>query len=411
MRTDHQVFTLKNGVRILFQPAKSSISHCCLIVNAGSRDENVGEPGLAHFIEHLLFKGTQKRNTNQILNRLEVVGGDLNAYTTKEYTCLQASFLKPHLERAMDLLQDIAFFSTFPEEEMEKEKEVILDEIASYEDQPEEAINDDFEAMLFAGHPLGENILGTPDAVKSFRQKHILQFIKKNYNTHEMVFAISGSYPPAKVLKLAEQYFGFIPENTQKKQRVAPLAIQHQITKVKKPINQAHCMLGSRAYHMHHESKTGLLLLNNLLGGNGMSSRLNLEIREKHGIAYTIESNYSPLSDTGLFAIYFGTDTEKTDKTLKLIEKELKKLREKKLGLIQLAQAKQKFIGQIALGEENRMGVLISMAKSLLDYQKIDSLKEVFFRINKIKAEDLLQISNEIFDARQMSTLLFEPEA
>lgn len=411
MRTDHQVFTLKNGIRILFQPVKSTISHCCLIINAGSRDELQGEPGLAHFIEHLLFKGTQKRNTNQILNRLEVVGGDLNAYTTKEYTCLQASFLKPHLERAMDLLQDIAFCSTFPEEEMEKEKEVILDEIASYEDQPEEAINDDFESMLFAGDPLGENILGTPDAVKSFRQKHILQFIRKNYNTHEMVFAISGSYPPTKVLKLAEQYFGLIPENTQKKQRVAPSAIQHQITKVKKPINQAHCMLGARAYHLHHEYKTGLLLLNNLLGGNGMSSRLNLEIREKHGIAYTIESNYAPLSDTGLFAIYFGTDSEKTDKTLKLIEKELKKLREKKLGLIQLAQAKQKFIGQIALGEENRMGVLISMAKSLLDYQKIDSLKEVFSKINNIKAEDLLQIANEIFDSRQMSTLLYEPEA
>lgn len=410
MRTDHQVFTLKNGVRILFQPAKSSISHCCLIVNAGSRDENVGEPGLAHFIEHLLFKGTQKRNTNQILNRLEVVGGDLNAYTTKEYTCLQASFLKPHVERAMDLLQDIAFFSTFPEEEMEKEKEVILDEIASYKDQPEEAINDDFEAMLFAGHPLGENILGTPDAVKSFQQKHICQFIQKNYNTHEMVFAISGAYPTTKVLKLAEQYFGMIPENKNLKNRIAPLSTPIQKTIVKKPINQAHCMLGSRAYSFHQEQKTGLLLLNNLLGGTGMSSRLNLEIREKHGIAYTIESNYSPLSDTGLFSIYFGTDTEKVAKTLKLIEKELKKLREKKLGLIQLAQAKQKFIGQIALGEENRMGVLISMAKSLLDYDKIDSLKAVFHKINKVTAGDMLQISNEILDKAQMSMLLFEPE-
>jgi predicted Zn-dependent peptidase len=358
----------------------------------------------------LLFKGTQKRNTNQILNRLEVVGGDLNAYTTKEYTCLQASFLKSHLERAMDLLQDIAFFSIFPEEEMEKEKEVILDEIASYEDQPEEAINDDFESMLFAGHTLGENILGTIESVKKFNQQDIETFIAKNYNTHEIIFAVSGSYHPAKVLKLAEQYFGVIPENKNPKNRIAPLTIPLQKSIVKKPINQTHCMLGSRAYSFHQEEKTGLLLLNNLLGGTGMSSSLNLEIREKHGIAYTIESNYTPLSDTGLFSIYFGTDTEKVAKTLKLIEKELKKLREKKLGLIQLAQAKQKLIGQIALGEENRMGVLISMAKSLLDYDKIDSLKEVFFKINKVTADDMLQIANEVFDQKALSMLLFEPE-
>lgn len=407
---DHQVFTLSNGIRILLKPAKSAIAHCCLIINAGSRDEDKGEPGLAHFIEHLLFKGTVKRNTNQILNRLEIVGGDLNAYTTKEYTCLQASFLKGHLERAMELLQDIAFFSTFPEEEMAKEKEVILDEIASYEDQPEEAINDDFESLLFVGHTLGENVLGTPDSVKMFTRQHLLDFIGSNYNTHEIIFAVSGSYQPAKVLKLAEKYFGIIPENNHSKNRVAPLPNLKSVLKVKKPINQAHCMLGSRAYGQYEEQKTGLLLLNNLLGGTGMSSRLNLEIREKHGIAYTIESNYSPLSDTGLFAIYFGTDTEKISKTLKLIEKELKKLRENKLGIIQLAQAKQRFIGQIALGEENRMGVLISMAKSLLDYNRIDSLKEVFYKINKVTADDLITISNDIFSQDKLSMLLFEPE-
>lgn len=407
---DHQIFTLSNGIRVLLKPAKSPISHCCLIINAGSRDEEEGKPGLAHFIEHLLFKGTIKRNTNQILNRLEIVGGDLNAYTTKEYTCLQASFLKIHLERAMELLQDIAFFSTFPEEEMEKEKEVILDEISSYEDQPEEAINDDFESMLFKGHTLGENILGTPEAVKSFEKSHLQQFISKNYNTHEIIFAISGSYAPAKVLKLAELYFGIIPENKSVKNRIAPTNINHQIKKVKKPINQAHCMLGSKAYSFHEESKTGMLLLNNLLGGTGMSSRLNLEIREKHGIAYTIESNYTPLSDTGLFSVYFGTDTEKVDKALKLVHKEFKKLRDKKLGTIQLSQAKKRFIGQIALGEENRMGVLISMAKSLLDYNKIDSLKEVFAKINQVSAEQILEISNHIFALENLNMLIFEPE-
>ena len=407
---DHQVFTLSNGIRILFKPAKSAIAHCCLIINAGSRDEEEGKPGLAHFIEHLLFKGTVRRNTNQILNRLEVVGGDLNAYTTKEYTCLQASFLKPHLERAMDLLQDIAFFSTFPEEELEKEKSVILDEIASYEDQPEEAINDDFESMLFAGHPLGENILGTPEAVNSFSKNHLIDFMSKNYNTNEIIFAISGSYTPAKVLLLAERYFGVIAPNHTLKNRIAPLSIIKENKVVKKPINQSHCMLGSKAYSFHEEQKTGLLLLNNLLGGTGMSSRLNLEIREKYGIAYTIESNYSPLSDTGLFSIYFGTDAEKVEKALKLTHKELKKLRENKLGLVQLAQAKQRFIGQIALGEENRMGVLISMAKSLLDYHKIDSLKEVFHKFNQVTAIQLLDIANDIFDPEKLNMLLFQPE-
>ncbi len=407
---DHQIFRLNNGIRILFKPAKSQISHCCLIINAGSRDEEVGEPGLAHFIEHLLFKGTVKRNTNQILNRLEIVGGDLNAYTTKEYTCLQASFLKPHLERAMELLQDIAFFSTFPEVEMEKEKEVILDEISSYEDQPEEAINDDFEAMLFKGHTLGENVLGTPQSVKSFKKTHLDKFIAKNYNTHQIIFAISGAYTPAKVIKLAELYFGIIPENKSEKIRIVPQQHVKEIKKVNKPINQAHCMLGAPAYGLHDPKKASLLLLNNILGGTGMSSRLNLEIREKHGIAYTIESSYTPLSDTGLFSIYFGTDAEKVDKALNLIHKELKKIRENKLGKIQLAQAKKRFIGQIALSEENRMGVLISMAKSLLDYQKIDTLKEVFAKINAVSAEEMLATANHILAKDNLSMLLFNPE-
>ncbi len=406
---DHQHYTLKNGIKILLNPVKSAVSHCCLIINAGSRDEEIGRPGLAHFIEHLLFKQTKKRNTNQILNRLEIVGGDLNAYTTKEYTCLQASFLEPHLERAMDLLQDIAFFSTFPEEEMDKEKEVILDEIASYEDQPEEAINDDFEALIFDNHTLGENILGTPDTVKSFIKKDLTDFIAKNYNTHEIIFAVSGAYPLSKVSRLAEKYFGIIPENKTLKYRLAPENNPQITVTHKKPINQSHCMIGNVAYGFHHQYKTGLLLLNNLLGGTGMSSRLNLEIREKHGIAYTIESNYSPLSDTGLFSIYFGTDSEKVNKATKLIHKELKKLRENKLGIIQLSQAKQRFIGQIALGEENRMGVLISMAKSLLDYGKIDSLKEVFDKINRVTTDDLLEISNDIFNKDKLSILIFEP--
>jgi len=407
---DYQIYTLKNGIRVLLKPAKSTVSHCCLVINAGSRDEEKGKEGLAHFIEHLLFKETTSKNTSQILNRLEVVGGDLNAYTSKEYTCLHASFLKKYLERAVELLQDIAFNSTFPVHEIEKEKAVILDEIASYEDQPEEAINDDFEALIFANHSLGENILGTTASIKATQRQDMVSFIGKNYNTHEIILAISGSYSLTKVAKLAERYFGEIPENNQQKRRIKPPLNSAIFKTLKKPINQTHCILGNVAYSFHQEQKTGLLLLNNVLGGTGMSSRLNLEIREKHGIAYTIESNYTPLSDTGLFSIYFGTDSEKVEKASKLIYKELKKVRENSLGTIQLAQAKQRLIGQIALGEENRIGVLISMAKSLLDYNKIDSLKEVFEKINKVTSLQLIAIANEVMDPNNLSTLIFEQE-
>jgi len=380
------------------------------VVNAGSRDEAEGQDGLAHFIEHLLFKETERRNTNQILNRLEMVGADLNAYTTKEYTCIHASLLNQHLERAIDLFEDIIFHSTFPEEEMEKERGVILDEIASYLDQPEEAIQDDFEALLFKGHTIGNNILGSPETVNHLNTNDIKHFLSANYNTAEMIFAVFGDYSLAKVSKLADKYFGGIPTHTPTKHRVAPAKNGLISQLVAKPITQTHCVIGNQAYSSPHLHKTGLLLLNNHLGAGGMSSKLNLEIREKHGIAYTIESSYVPLSDTGIFSIYFGTDSEKAEKAARLVHKELKKLRENKLGTLQLHQAKEKFIGQIALAEENRMSLIISMAKSLLDFNYVDTLEQLFAKVNAVTAEQLLDISNEIFDVNNMVTLLFEPK-
>ncbi|WP_374948472.1 M16 family metallopeptidase [Mucilaginibacter sp.] len=409
--TDHYVHTLANGIKILFKPSPSPITHCCFVFKAGSRDELPEQEGLAHFIEHLLFKETERRNTPQILNRLELVGADLNAYTTKEYTCIHASLLNQHLERTVDFFEDILFHSTFPQEEIEKERGVILDEIASYQDQPEEAIQDDFEELLFAGHPIGKNILGTPESVGAFTVADIRQFIQANNNTHQMVFAVYGNYDFKKLVKLCEKYFGNVPENTAQKHRVAPAAIKSSLHQIQKPITQTHCVLGGRAYPSAHPNKYGLLLLNNVLGGMGMSNRLNLEIREKYGIAYTIESNYTSLTDTGIFSIYFGTDAEKAGKALKLVHKELKKLRDNKLGTVQLKQAKEKFIGQIALAEENRMSMIISMAKSLLDFNRIDSLEDIFSKINSVTANELLEISNEIFDNDGMITLLFEPKA
>ncbi len=406
---EYNVHTLSNGIRILHVPAASAISHACIIVNAGSRDEDNEQMGLAHFIEHLIFKRTEKRNTNQILNRLESIGADLNAYTTKEYTCIHASFLNPYLDRTLELFNDIVFHSTFPEDEMEKEKGVILDEISSYLDQPEEAINDDFEDLIFAGHGLGRNILGTPDTVNKLRKHDIKQFVKNNYRTNEIVVAVLGNYSFNKLIKVGTKYYGDVPENAPETDRKSPLVYNPVKLTVNKPIAQAHCMLGMPAYSLHDHQKAGLLLLNNMLGGTGMSSILNLQLREKYGIAYTIETNYSPLSDTGIFALYFGTDKEKVGKAQQLIFKEFKKLREHTLTEIQLHKAKNKFIGQIALGEENRIGLIIAMAKSLIDYQKIDSLEEVFSKINAVTAQEINQIANQILDEHNLTTLVFNP--
>jgi predicted Zn-dependent peptidase len=406
---DYQVYTLPNGIRLLFKHSASTITHCCFMVNAGARDEAQGKDGLAHFIEHLLFKETERRSTTQILNRLELVGADLNAYTTKEYTCLHASLLKQHLERAMDLFEDLIFHSTFPDDEMQKERGVILDEIASYLDQPEEAIQDDFEGLLFKGHPIGNNILGSPESVNALSKTDIDDFIGSNYNTAQMVFGVFGDYDFNRLIKMFSKYFEAVKVNDSPKNRIKPSAVKGETLLVKKPISQTHCIIGSRAYPSNHKNKYGLLLLNNLLGGMGMSSRLNLEIREKHGIAYTIESAYTSFTDTGIFNIYFGTDVEKADKALRLTHKELKKLRDNQLGTLQLHQAKQKFIGQIALAEENRMSLILSMAKSLMDFNRVDSLEEIFAKINAVTAEELLAISNEIFDLSTLNTLIFEP--
>ncbi len=408
---DHHIYRLPNGIRLVFHPSASAITHACIILNAGARDEEDGKDGLAHFIEHLLFKRTEKRSTSQILNRLEIVGADLNAYTTKEYTCIHASFLNPYLERSLDLFEDILFHSTFPQEEMKKEKEVILDEIMSYRDQPEEAIQDDFESIIFAGHSLGNNILGRPESLAAFTKKDIAAFMQANYRTDEIVIGISGNYPLKKAVDSVNKTFGKVKENstTRKRSTVNTPAPRH-VTE-RRSIAQAHAVFGAQAYSLHHKHKSGLMLLNNILGGMGMSSRLNLQLRERYGIAYTIESNYTPFSDTGIFSIYFGTDTEKVKRATQIIERELEKLRSNKLSRIQLKQAQDKFIGQIALAEENRMALVISMSKSLVDYGHIDSLEQVFEKIRAVTAEQVLEIANEVLDPKHLSRLVFEPES
>lgn len=408
---EYDLIHLPNGIRVVLHQVPSSVTHACMLINAGARDEEAGRYGLAHFIEHLLFKQTERRNTSQILNRLEAVGGDLNAYTTKEYTCIHASFLTPYLGRALDLFEDLFFHSVFPTHEMEKEKGVILDEMASYLDSPEDSVMDDFEDQLFQGHALGHNILGTADDVMRLNKADITHFIQQHYHPHELVIGISGNYTAKAVTVAAQRIMGNIPAAAHSlRKREAPHRNGTHHMVARKPINQAHYVMGGLAYDTHHDHKTGLLLLNNLLGGMGMSSRLNLIVREQQGIAYTIESGYTPLSDTGIFHIYFGTDAEKAEKAVRLVKKQLKKLREQKLGVMQLYQAKKKFKGQIALGEENRLNLIMALAKSVLDYGQVQTLDEVFRKIDAVTADQLLAIANEIFDEQNLSSLCFMPE-
>lgn len=407
---EYEIIRLSNGIRVVFQYQNLPVTHVCMVINAGSRDESAGKYGVAHFIEHLLFKRTERRSTQQIINHLESVGGDLNAYTTKEYTCVHASILQPYLNRALDLFEDIFFHSTFPDLELDKEKSVIVDEMASYLDSPEESIVDDFEDLVFQGSGLGHNILGLEDQLLALQKGDIVDFMRANYDTNEMVIGITGNYTLKEVERLLHKVFGAVPSNTIERLRndVRPLVEQH--VAVGKPINQVHYMLGSLAYNYRDDRKTGLLLLNNMLGGMGMGSILNLSIREKYGIAYTIESNYTIFSDTGLFSIYLGTDEEKVEKAKKLVFKELAKLSEQPLSETAVKKAKQKFIGQIALTEENRMSMIISAAKNVMDYDRVILLDEVIEKIQDLTNTGLLEIAQDVFDPKKMLSLSFVPE-
>lgn len=407
---EYSLIQLDNGIRILLHYQNSPITHSCMIVNAGSRYEDAGDFGVAHFIEHLLFKRTVRRSTNQILNRLEQVGGDLNAYTTKEYTCIHASFLKPHLARALDLFEDVLFHSTFPDNEMEKEKSVILDEIASYLDSPEESIMDDFEDILFKDSGLGHNILGLEDDLNKLNREAINKFMLQNYNTNEIVVAITGDYTEAQIKRIAHKIFDPIPANIKTKNPEAIVWNGGFESVVEKPINQAHYMIGSQTFGIYDDQKTAMLLLNNMLGGIGMSSILNLGIREKYGIAYTIESNLTLYSDTGSFSIYLGTDEEKLNKAVALVHKELHKLMNSPFSETQLRKAKDKFKGQIALAEENRMSMIIAEAKNIIDYNRIMSLQDVFHKIDTISVQELSELSNRFFDKKNLISLAFVPE-
>lgn len=406
--TEFEQFTLPNGIRVIHQHRPGvDVSHCGLIINAGSRDELGNEQGLAHFIEHSLFKGTARRKAYHVLSRLDKVGGELNAYTSKEETAIYASFVSEHFARAAELISDIAFHSTYPDKEIAKERDVIIDEIHSYLDSPSEQIFDDFEEQVFGDHPIGRNILGTIESVRSFDRNHIIRFINRQYNTHEMVFASVGQLPFARLKKMVEKYFGDIPAGTDMVKREAFDGYVPRQEEIRRHTHQVHYMLGGPAYSFDHPRKRGLVLLNNILGGPGMNSRLNLNIRERHGIAYNIESNYQPYTDTGIWSIYLGTDAALFNRSKRLLKAELRKLRDKKLGTAQLHEAKQQLIGQIALAQESGSALMLALGKSALIYDKVDTTEEIFSQIESITAEDILEIANEVFDEKILSSLTY----
>ncbi len=404
---DFLTHTFKNGIRLIHRQTDSPVAHLGVLINAGSRDETEDEHGLAHFIEHSVFKGTQKRRAYHVLSRIEDVGGELNAYTTKEETTLYSTFLNHDYERAAELLSDILFNSVYPQKEINREKEVIAEEINSYKDSPSELIFDEFEELVYDGHPIARNILGTSENINKFNRTSILRFIDNNYNTDQMVISSVGKISFAKLVKFAEKYFGNAESKIRNNGR-KPFEnyIPGYRTEVKDTF-QTHCVLGNIAYDIMHPLRIVMVLLNNIIGGPAMNSRLNLALRERKGMAYNIESGYTAYTDTGLFNVYFGTDKENFEKALALIKKEFKLLRDSKLGGVQLSKAKKQLLGQIAISTESHDDLMLAIGKSYLVYNRVDPLREVFKKIETITVEGLLEVSNTVLDEKRLSTLVY----
>ena len=403
-----QIFVLKNGIRIIHQETKSPVSHFGVLINTGSRDEEADEQGIAHFIEHVIFKGTQSRKAYHILNRIEDVGGELNAYTTKEETAVFSTFLSRYYQRSMELISDILINSTFPARELEREKEVVIEEINSYKDNPSELIFDEFEEILFDGHPIARNILGTPELLRTFSKDNILKFMDENYHTDQIVLSSVGNISMARFTQLAERYFGVIPEKLRTKKRNDLYNYQPEKRIVQKDTFQAHCIIGNLAPDVFSNKRMPMILLNNIIGGPSMNSRLNMLLRERNGMAYNVESNYTSYFDTGAFMVYFGTDKDNMERALRLISKDFKKLKEKAMGSLQLSRAKKQLIGQLAISTENREDLMLSLGKSLLFFNRVDTMKVIIERIEKISNSEILEVANEVFDEPQRSILIFQ---
>jgi len=406
-----KTYTLPNGIKIVhkYMPGVA-VSHCGLILKFGSRNEKENEHGIAHLIEHCLFKGTEKRKAYHILSRLDAVGGELNAYTTKEELCVYACFINQYYERAIELICDITFYSTFLNKEIDKEKEVITDEIHSYADNPSETLFEDFETILYPEHALGRTILGTEKSVKKFSRKDIQRFLTRMMDTSQIVFSSVGNIPYDKFEKLIQKHLAVIPKisSNDKLNTVSKFKLDN--VELKKDLVQAHCIMGLPSYPLKNEKRKVLVLLSNILGGSGMNNRLNLNIREKYGYTYSIESNYQSFIDTGNFNIYFSSETKNFDKIIKLINKELNTLKNKEIGATQLSLAKKQLKGHIAIGHDSNSNLMLSIGKSMLYFDEVESIEGVYDKIDSISALSLLEVANEMLDIDQFSSLSFMPK-
>lgn len=403
----YQTHTMPDGLRIVHMPITGNVSYCGFFINAGTRDEDESEFGMAHFVEHMLFKGTNKRRAHHIINRMENVGGELNAYTNKEETVIYSVYLEEHCSRAIELLSDLVFNSQFPSHEIEKERDVIIDEIHSYEDSPSELIFDDFENLIFKASQFGHNILGTPDSLATFDSDKISRFVTRQYHPSNMVFFSIGSTSFKKIFRLCEKHIPYRTDVNTNRQRTEPSPVDRISQTLQKDTSQAHALIGGRSYSIFDPKYKALLLLNNILGGPGMNSRLNISLREKKGYVYNVESSVTGYTDTGMTAIYFGCDKNDVQACLNLVNKELKKLRDSTLSSTQLAAAKKQFIGQIGISTDNHENLALSLGKSIFHFNSYDTLPQTFEKINRITASEIKEVANEIFAENNLSSLIY----
>ena len=410
----YNTHTLDNGLRIIHLPSDSKVVYCGYQINAGTRNEEPGEEGLAHFCEHVTFKGTERRKAWHILNCLESVGGDLNAYTNKEGTVYYSAILKEHIARAVDLLSDIVFHSVYPQAEIDKEVEVICDEIESYNDSPAELIYDEFENILFKGSSLGHNILGTAEQVRSFTTEDALRFTRKLYRPDNAIFFAYGDIDFKKLVKLVGRALAdddsgkLAEEKLPKNYPSVGEEIAGQTIVMQKNTHQAHVMIGTRAYDVNDDRRMPLYLLNNILGGPGMNAKLNLALREHNGLVYTVESTMVAYGDTGTWSIYFGCDEHDIKRCLRLVRKELDRMMEKPLSDSQLKTAKKQIKGQIGVACDNRENFALDFGKSFLHYGWEKNVDCLYEQVEAITSQQIQDVARELFDKDRLITLIFK---
>lgn len=407
---DFELLTLSNGIRVVLnRVTNTKIVHCGIMLDIGSRDETPANQGIAHFWEHMAFKGTRKRKAFHIINRLESLGGELNAFTDKEKILFYSSLRDIYFERAVELLADITFHSVFPAEQINRERNVILEEMAMYHDDPEGSLQDEFDKLIFGRHPLGMNILGTEKTVRTFRRADFLSFVREHLDTRRMVFSVVGNVSLEAVSRMAEKHLGGIPEMVSHRKRKRFSGYRPDEITLRRAVKQARCALGRPAFTVSDPRRSTFYLLTNILGGGGLNSRLNLSLREKYGFVYSIGAHFVPFTDTGLFVISFGTEPSQLKQSIGLVLEELKKLRNEKLGTRQLASAKEQIMGQVAMAEESNISFMMMMGRSLLDLNRIPPLEEIFAKIKDTTADQLRDMAIDMFDESKLSYLRMEP--